>query len=291
MVFAPAVRVASAFPIIGVGILQRMRFGFNDEGSRRKHAQTVQLREPDFACQGSDLSRHPLPLCLCLPTRHLARERPAIYTPRMITNPILAPRIGPMLFSALVAVLVAAMLAFSVAAEAQPSPGAEPAAETGGAEQDQPRARPLALQGPFRVDKDRVIDGWRYNLRWREGPGAQSNGRFALSNVTTPSATPTDQACEREIGIAVRDFVRKFVRGKQLKTREVREGREIKAWVGLLQAGRVDMSTLLLEMGVAIPYDDNQWNPELRHWDCALNDAAWQGLREAGFEVPETAGQ
>ncbi len=283
MAFVPAVRVASDFPIIGVGILPRTRFGSNEPGLPSQHGQTLLFRASRLRDRDSDLLRQPLPLWRCLPTRRPTRNRSAIYTRRMITDPILVPRIG--------LILLVAMLAFSVAAQGQPSTSAEPAAATGSTEQDPPGARPLALQGPFRVDMDRVIDGWRYNLRWREGPGAENNGRFALSNVTTPSATPTDQACEREIGIAVRDFVRQFVRGKQLKTREVREGREIKAWVGLLQAGRVDMSTLLLEMGVAIPYDDNQWNPELRHWDCALNDTAWQGLRDAGFEVPESAGQ
>ncbi|MGD8978088.1 MAG: hypothetical protein PVG91_10830 [Gammaproteobacteria bacterium] len=152
--------------------------------------------------------------------------------------------------------------------------------------QDEPRARELDYEGPFRVSMGRVIDGWRYNLRWREGPSSRRDGRFNLSDVHTPSATSTDQDCERDVGIAVRDFVRGYLRGKRLRTRNVRRGREPRAWVGRLDADGEDLSSKLLEMGLAFPYNDSRWNPELRRWDCNRNEAAWQGLREAGTELP-----
>lgn len=142
-------------------------------------------------------------------------------------------------------------------------------------------------EGPFRVEMTRVIDGWRFNLRWHEGPSSRSDGRYHLANVHTPSATASDPPCEREIGIAVRDFVRAYVRGKQLKTRDVREGREPDTFVGRLEVDDEDLSAVLLEMGVAVPYYDDRWNPELRRWDCARNRDVWRALKDAGMAVPE----
>jgi hypothetical protein len=59
--------------------------------------------------------------------------------------------------------------------------------------------------------------------------------------------------------------------------------------VGRLDADGEDLSSKLLEMGLAIPYNDSRWNPELRRWDCAGNDAAWRALKEAGADVPAPA--
>ena len=146
--------------------------------------------------------------------------------------------------------------------------------------------REPAFQGPFRVDMVRVIDGWRYNLRWREGPRTRGDGRFHLSNVHTPSATsrPGDHACERELGLEVRDFVRRYVRGKRLRAREVRRGRDSRSYVGLLEVGGEDLSTVLLEKGYAVPFNDSRLNPATRRWDCADNP----GTRgESGIHAPE----
>lgn len=160
---------------------------------------------------------------------------------------------------------------------------------TAASDEDAPRARELDYGGPFRVGMGRVIDGWRYNLRWREGPSSRRDGRFNLADVHTPSATSTDQDCERNVGIAVRDFVRGYLRGKGLRTRNVRHGREPGAWVGRLEADGEDLSSKLLEMGLAIPYNDSRWNPNLRRWDCAANEAVWQALQETGADVPAPA--
>jgi|GEM_PF-6922375 len=131
--------------------------------------------------------------------------------------------------------------------------------------------REPTAQGPFRVRMDRVIDGWRFNLTWRDGPFSRGDGRFHLSNVHTPSATRTRQPCEREFGLQVRDFVRGFVRGKQLRTREVRRARLGRALVGHLSVGGEDLSTVLLEMGYAVPYNEHTRAAQPRVWDCANN--------------------
>lgn len=160
-------------------------------------------------------------------------------------------------------------------------PAAAAAADDGFREPD--------LQGPFRVEMQRVIDGWRYDLRWLEGPGGRRQGRFRLVDVHTPSATSTFGAgeCERPLGIEVRDFVRRFVRGKRLRARDVRRGRERDVMVGRLEVGGEDLSTVLLEAGYAIPYHDSWRNPTQRSWDCAsLNAAFGQPRRDAGVEAP-----
>lgn len=158
-----------------------------------------------------------------------------------------------------------------------------------GGAQDEGGFRELDQQGPFRVSLDRVVDGWRYDLRWQEGPRSRSRGRFHLSDVHTASSTSTSQACERAVGIATRDFVRGYLRGKRLRVRNVREGRQPRSRVGRLEADGEDLSSLLLEMGIAIPYHDSRRNPDLRRWDCSINDEARAALEAAGIEVPANA--
>ena len=150
------------------------------------------------------------------------------------------------------------------------------------AEDDERGFREPDMQGPFRVDMDRVIDGWRFNLRWREGPHSRRDGRFHLADVHTPNATATDQECERQVGIAVRDFVRRHVRGRQLRARDVRRGRDTRIWVGRLEVNGEDLSTTLLDLNMAVPYHDSPRNPELRSWDCADNEAALESLSRQG---------
>ena len=158
----------------------------------------------------------------------------------------------------------------------------------GAGAQDEGGFREPDFEGPFRVEMDRVIDGWRFNLRWREGPRSRRNGRFQLSDVHTPSATShfSQGDCEQPLGIEVRDFVRRFVRGKQLRAREVRRGRDSRVFVGRLQVGDEDLSTVLLERGYAVPFHDSWRNAEQRRWDCALNDQFGQPRQEAGVAAP-----
>ena len=153
--------------------------------------------------------------------------------------------------------------------------------------QDQGGFREPELQGPFRVEMDRVVDGWRYNLRWREGPQTRRDGRYHLSDVHTATSTSTSQDCEREAGLAVRDFVRDYVRGKRLRARNVRRGRDPRIWVGQLEVDGKDLSTTLLDKGLAMPYQDSRRNSQLRRWDCSLNDAVMESLPQADIGPSE----
>jgi endonuclease YncB( thermonuclease family) len=159
-----------------------------------------------------------------------------------------------------------------------------------GKAQDEGGFREPDQQGPFRVSLERVVDGWRYDLRWQEGPRSRSRGRFHLGDVHTASSTSTSQSCERAVGIATRDFVRGYLRGKRLRVRNVREGRQPRSRVGQLEADGEDISSVLLEMGLAIPYNDSRRNADLRRWDCSKNDDARAALEAAGIDVPADAG-
>ena len=123
-------------------------------------------------------------------------------------------------------------------------------------------------EGPFRVEMKRVIEGYRFDLRWREGPGGRDGGRFRLSDVHTPSLY-TDQECEKTPAERARQFVREFVRGRQLRVRNVRKGRDSRTWVGRLEANGEDLSQALLAAGLAVPYHDSWRNPEMRRWVCS----------------------
>ena len=139
------------------------------------------------------------------------------------------------------------------------------------------------MQGPFRVQMGRVVDGWRFDLRWQEGPRSRRDGRYHLADVHTPSSTSTPQDCERELGLVARDFVRDFVRGKRLRARDVRRGRDPRVWVGRLEVNGEDLSNVLLDTGLAVPYHDSRRNPELRRWDCSRNDLVREKLEHAGI--------
>jgi endonuclease YncB( thermonuclease family) len=154
--------------------------------------------------------------------------------------------------------------------------------------QDEGGFREPDFEGPFRVEMDRVIDGWRFDLRWREGPRSRRSGRYHLADVHTPSATSqfSQGECEQALGVEVRDFVRRFVRGKQLRAREVRRGRDSRVFVGRLEVGGEDLSTVLLERGYAIPFHDSWRNSAQRQWDCSRNDQFGQPQQESGIAAP-----
>lgn len=138
----------------------------------------------------------------------------------------------------------------------------------GGAQDElRDRYREPDREGPFRVEMKRVIEGYRFDLLWREGPGGRHGGRFRLSDIHTP-AIHTDQECEKVLGLEAKAFVEAFIRGKQLKVRHVRKGRDNRIWVGKLEAGGQDLSEALLGAGLAIPYNDSWRNPEMRRWVC-----------------------
>lgn len=135
------------------------------------------------------------------------------------------------------------------------------------AEEPRDRYREPVMDGPFRIEITRVIEGFRFDVRFRTGPAGRGATRFRLSNVHTP-AIHTDQECERELGNEARDFVRRFIRGRNLRARDVRRGRDTRSWVGRIEANGEDLSEALLAANLAVPYNDSWRNPERRHWEC-----------------------
>lgn len=129
------------------------------------------------------------------------------------------------------------------------------------------RYREPVNYGPYRVEMKRIIEGYRFDLRWREGPGSRRNGRFRLADVNTPGVH-VERDCERDRGMEAREFVETFVKGKSLKVRDVRKGRDSRTWVGRLEADGDDLSQALLGAGLAVPYNDSSRNPQKRRWVC-----------------------
>lgn len=140
------------------------------------------------------------------------------------------------------------------------------------AQEPRDRYREPVDHGPYRVEMKRVIEGYRFDLRWREGPGSRRSGRYRLSDVHTPGIH-VERDCERKRGYEARDFVERFVKGKLLKVRDVRKGRDSRTWVGRLEANGDDLSQALLDAGLAVPYNDSSRNPRKREWQCAGEDA------------------
>jgi endonuclease YncB( thermonuclease family) len=143
--------------------------------------------------------------------------------------------------------------------------------------QPRDRYREPVDYGPYRVEMQRVIEGFRFDLRWREGPGSRRSARFRLSDVHTPGIH-VERDCEREKGHEAKTFVEDFVRKKSLKVRDVRRGRDRRTWVGRLEAEGQDLSQALLEAGLAVPYNDSARNPERRRWVCV-------GQQDDPFEI------
>lgn len=135
------------------------------------------------------------------------------------------------------------------------------------AQEPRDRYREPVDYGPYRVEMKRVIEGYRFDLRWREGPGSRRNGRFRLSNVNTPGIH-VKRDCERDRGKEAKEFVERFTKGRTLEARDVRKGRDSQVWVGRLEADGEDLSQALLDAGLAVPYNDSSRNPETRRWVC-----------------------
>jgi endonuclease YncB( thermonuclease family) len=113
----------------------------------------------------------------------------------------------------------------------------------------------------------RVIEAYRYDIRFLEGPTGRGATRFRLSNVHTP-AIYTDQECEKPLGYEAKAFVEGFIKGKRLKARDVRRGRDDRSWVGRIEAEGEDLAQALLQAGLAVPYNDSWRNPTRRAWTC-----------------------
>ena len=130
------------------------------------------------------------------------------------------------------------------------------------------------LQGPFRARVVRVFEGDNFELRFRDGPGGVR--RFRLVNANTPSPF-SDKACEQELGIEVRDYVRELIQVGQIRVWDLRSrGRNRWEMVGRIEFDtrgpdgreRLDLGTHLIARGFAVPYDDSRRNPERRTWPC-----------------------
>jgi len=130
--------------------------------------------------------------------------------------------------------------------------------------------REPAQAGPFSVRIQRVIEGDHFDLAIRmvtRRPRSDIRTRFRLANVNTPSPH-ADQDCERVFGEEVRAYVRQLVRGVRVRARDVRRGRNSFERVGRLEVGGQDLGELLIEKGMAVPYNDSTRNPERRTWEC-----------------------
>ncbi len=142
------------------------------------------------------------------------------------------------------------------------------------AEEDRPRSREPAVEGPFPARVTRVIEGDHLEIDFDYGPIIRGQQRLRLSNANTPSPF-SDRKCEEEAGLETVDLVRELLRPQQIWVRDFRPGRNSFERVGRIVFNnkkfgieQVDLGEYLIVLGYAEPYHDSVWNPARRYWAC-----------------------
>jgi len=142
------------------------------------------------------------------------------------------------------------------------------------AQEDRPRHREPALEGPFPARITRVLEGDHFEIDFEYGPIIRGQQRLRLSNANTPSPF-SDRKCEEEAGLEVVALVRELLKPQQIWVRDFRGGRDSRERVGRVVFNnkahgieQVDLGEYLIVLGLADRYNDSVWNPTTRYWTC-----------------------
>lgn len=131
--------------------------------------------------------------------------------------------------------------------------------------------RAPARPGPYTVLIVRVIEADHFDARVRirqtTNPRWDERMRLRLSNANAPSPD-AERECERKAGEEAREFVRRFIRGKRLEARYLRNVRQGMEKVALLEVGGEDLGQVLIDRGLAVPFDDTGGDREEQPWEC-----------------------
>ena len=131
--------------------------------------------------------------------------------------------------------------------------------------------RAPARPGPYTVLIVRVLDADHFDARVRirltPNPRWDERMRLRLSNAVAPSPD-ADSECERADGEEAREFVRRFIRGKRLEARYLRNVRQGMEKVALLAVDGEDLGQLLIDRGLAVPFEDTGGDRAERPWEC-----------------------
>lgn len=142
------------------------------------------------------------------------------------------------------------------------------------AQEDRPRHREPALEGPYPARVTRVLEGDHFEIDFEFGPVIRGQQRLRLANANTPSPF-SDRKCEEEAGLEVVALVRELLKPQQIWVRDFRGGRDSRERVGRVVFNnkaqgikQVDLGEYLIVLGLADRYNDSVWNPTKRYWSC-----------------------
>jgi endonuclease YncB( thermonuclease family) len=134
--------------------------------------------------------------------------------------------------------------------------------------------RAPARPGPYTVLIVRVLEADHFDARVRirqtTNPRWDERMRLRLSNANAPSPD-ADRECERADGEEAREFVRRFIRGKRLQARYLRNVRQGVERVALLEVDGEDLGRVLISRGLAVPFDDTGGDRAETPWECRVD--------------------
>jgi len=109
--------------------------------------------------------------------------------------------------------------------------------------------------GPYQAIVIKVIDADTIKMEVLIWPNLFTETNVRVHGIDTPETTwRAKSECEKQDGRAATEFVKEFLKGKQIMITNVKLGKYAGRVIANITVGGKDLSALLLETNYAVPY-------------------------------------